>query len=230
MKNIGINLGIITARGESKRLKNKNIYPCAGMPLIYWTAKSALLSKLDIVMLSTDNEKIANTGQQLGLEVPFLRPKELAKDNTKTLPVIKNALDYYLEKKIKINSITLLQPTSPLRKENHIDESLNLFNQNKDCTVVSVSKLPTKFYPNKLYRIDGKGEAKNFEDNNPQNIVIRNGPAILINSTKTILSGKLYSDKIFTYEMAHWESIDIDTIEDLLIAETLMKHYGYNEK
>ncbi|PPR79219.1 MAG: N-acylneuraminate cytidylyltransferase [Alphaproteobacteria bacterium MarineAlpha2_Bin1] len=225
----GKNLGIITARGESKRLKNKNIYPCAGMPLIYWTARSALLSKLDIVMLSTDDEKIAKTGQKLGLEVPFLRPKELARDNSKTLPVIQNALDHYLEKDININSITLLQPTSPLRREKHIDESLNLFNQNKDCTVVSVSKLPTKFYPNKLYRIDSKGEAKNIEDNNPQAIVVRNGPAILINSTKTILSGKLYSEKILTYEMAYWESIDIDTIEDLLIAEVLIKHYGYNE-
>lgn len=228
-KNKGINLGIIPARGNSKRLKNKNIHLCAGKPLIYWTANSALKSKLDLVMLSTDDKKIAETGKKIGLEVPFLRPAELSRDSSKSLPVIQNALNYYIDRKIKINSITLLQPTSPLRKDTHINDCLDLFNLKNDSTVVSVSKLPNKFHPKKLYKIDNNGKINNFNDYEPNKILVRNGPAILISSPDTILSGKLYSNEIITYEMNEWQSIDIDTIEDLLIAETLINHYGYND-
>ena len=223
----GKDIGIITARGNSKRVKKKNIFLCAGKPLLYWTAKTALDSELDRVILSTDDEEIAEIGKQLGLEVPFLRPKNLAKDETPTLPVIQNVLNYLIDKNEKINSVTLLQPTSLLRRSIHINDVLNIFNSKECESVVSVTQIPDDFHPKKFYKIDNHGKVNNDYIFDKENLVVRNGPAILTNKPSAILDGKLYNDPILTYEMDRWHSIDINYHEDLLIAELLINHFEY---
>ena len=115
-----MNIGIIPARGGSKGLPGKNIKEICGFPLIYWTIEAAKKSKyLDDFYVSTEDEGIARVAEKYGAKV-IIRPNELAKDDTTTLSVIKNILST-----IDCDNIIVLQPTSPLRDYNTIDECIN---------------------------------------------------------------------------------------------------------
>src|ERR1041384_5143897 len=108
-------LGLIPARGGSKGVPRKNIRLLAGKPLLQYTAEAALSArKLARVILTTDDEEIAETGRQCGLEVPFLRPAELAQDDTPTLPVMQHVVDWLEKQGEAYEAICLLQPTNPL--------------------------------------------------------------------------------------------------------------------
>ena len=109
-------LGLIPARGGSKGVPRKNIKLLHGKPLLCYTAQAALeASGLYRVVLSTEDEEIAQIGKNCGLDVPFLRPAELARDNTPSLPVIQHAVCALEENGRPIDAICLLQPTSPFR-------------------------------------------------------------------------------------------------------------------
>ena len=119
-------LGIILARGGSKGIKNKNIKLINGKPLIYWTIKSAMKSKkLSKVILSTDSKKIALIGKKYNLNVPFIRPSKLAKDNTPSVDAIEHALNFLKKSGEEFEFVVLLEPTSPLRSVQDIDKSIN---------------------------------------------------------------------------------------------------------
>ncbi|MCK4817643.1 acylneuraminate cytidylyltransferase family protein, partial [bacterium] len=110
-------LGIITARGRSRRIPKKNVRELLGKPLIYYTIKAALESKfLARVILSSDHDEIIEIGRKYGVEVPFKRPQELAEDATPTINVIIHAVNF-LEKNegFSPDIIVILEPTSPLR-------------------------------------------------------------------------------------------------------------------
>ena len=92
-------LAIIPARGGSKEIKNKNIINFCGKPLIYWTINTALKSKLDEVIVSTDSRKIKKICEKYGAKVPFIRPLRISKDNSKSIDVVKHALKFYEKKK-----------------------------------------------------------------------------------------------------------------------------------
>src|SRR6185437_13209048 len=107
-------LGIIPARGGSKGVPRKNIKLLAGKPLLAYTAEAALkVPSLSSVILSTDDPEIAETGKQLGLSVPFLRPSELAGDTTPTLPVVQHALNFLKTSGEEYDAVCLLQATNP---------------------------------------------------------------------------------------------------------------------
>ena len=93
------NLMIIPARKGSKSIKNKNMRLFCGKPLIYWTIKLALKSNLGTVCVSTDCKRIKKYASSLGAETPFLRPKDIARDNTPVEPVINHAINFYKKKK-----------------------------------------------------------------------------------------------------------------------------------
>ena len=113
------NIALIPARGGSKGIKRKNIKPLNNMPLIYWTIKTALSSNyIDRVVVSTEDEEIADISRSLCAEVPFMRPASLAKDNSTAIETVLHALEHLPE----VSNILLMQPTSPLRKINHIEE------------------------------------------------------------------------------------------------------------
>jgi N-acylneuraminate cytidylyltransferase len=118
-------LAIIPARGGSKGLPRKNILPLGGLPLIGWSVNAALNSKyVDRVILSSDDEEVCTVAQELGCDVPFKRPSELATDTANTASVVSHAVgqcgDGY-------DIILLLQPTSPLRTVTDVDNALELF-------------------------------------------------------------------------------------------------------
>src|SRR5688572_1736964 len=141
-------LGIIPARGGSKGIPGKNIVPILGKPLLAYTAEAALASKrLTRVVLSTDDQSIAEVARACGVEVPFMRPPELAKDDTPTLPVLQDVVRRLEADGNKYDAICLLQPTNPLRTTEMIDQSLLLFESKSADCVITVLRIPEKHNP-----------------------------------------------------------------------------------
>ena len=121
-------LPLIPARGGSKGVKNKNIHEVNNKPLIQYTIETAISTNIfDHIFVSTDSEKIAEVSLKLGAKVPFIRPESLAQDESNSIDVMKHALEWFNENKgLQFEYLLLLQPTSPLRNENDIINSIEL--------------------------------------------------------------------------------------------------------
>ncbi len=149
-------LGIVPARGGSKGVPGKNVRPLAGRTLIEYTARAARESGvLDRVILSTDSPEIADTGRRAGLDVPFMRPAALAADDTPMLPVIQHALESLVRDGWSPEMIVLLQPTSPLRRPDHIRDAVTTLRETKADSVVTVVEIPRHLSPDYVMRIEG---------------------------------------------------------------------------
>jgi CMP-N-acetylneuraminic acid synthetase len=230
-------LALITARGGSKSIPGKNLAPLLGKPLLAYTCEAALGSQLVTrTVLSTDDEEIAAVGRACGVEVPFMRPAELARDETPSLPVVQHALHTLSQKEsYRPDIIALLQPTSPLRQAHHIDEALNLLIETGADSVVSVVAVPHQFSPTSVMQIVNgrllpfiKGEGTRIlrRQDKPQ-VYARNGPAILAMLHDTVAKKhSMFGDECVAYIMDKYSSVDIDTPEDLAYAEFLMKRIG----
>ena len=155
-------LGIVPARGGSKGVPGKNVRLLAGRPLLDYTVETARASGvLDRVILSTDSDQIADVGKRSGLEVPFLRPPALAADDTPMLPVIRHAIDALAEQGWTADVIVLLQPTSPLRRAEHIRAAVQTLLETKADSVVTVVELPKHLSPDYVMRIE-EGKLRPF--------------------------------------------------------------------
>ena len=228
-----LTLGIIPARGGSKGIPGKNIKQLAGKPLIYYTIKAAKESKLlDYFLVSTDDKKIADIAKRYGAEIPFLRPPELAQDETQTLQVLLHALRWAEKNKnCKFDYILTLQPTSPLRTSRDIDGAIELAKKNpKADSLTSVYDLG--FPPQKLKKIIGNTLFDYYEEEiigTPRQeystrLYKRNG-AIYLTKRHTLLVGNtVLGSKIIPYIMPPEKSVDIDTIFDFELAKFLMKN------
>jgi len=222
-------LGIVPARGGSKGLAGKNLLPLGGRPLLAYTADAAKASRrLSRVVLSTDDEAIARAGSQLGLEVPFMRPAELARDETPMLPVLQHALRA-LAPSFVPDAVVVLQPTSPFRRANHIDDAIDLLETSGADSVVSVVEVPHRFNPVSVMTIE-EGRLKPFTAGEPilrrqdkPRVFARNGPAVLAVRAAVLERGSLYGDDCRPLMMAEDESIDIDTAADLEYAEHVLR-------
>jgi CMP-N-acetylneuraminic acid synthetase len=149
-------LGIVPARGGSKGVPGKNVRPLAGRTLLEYTARAARESAvLDRVILSTDSADIADAGRRAGLDVPFMRPATLAADDTPMLPVIEHALESLARDGWSPDMIVLLQPTSPLRRPDHIRNAVTTLRETKADSVVTVVEIPRHLSPDYVMRIDG---------------------------------------------------------------------------
>ena len=135
-------VAIIPARGGSKGIPLKNIKKLFGKSLIEHTINAALNSKkINKVIVSTDNEKIARISKSLGAEVPFLRPKKISTDSSNSIDVIKHALKKLEKSKFIPDIIVMLQPTSPFRTSQMIDKSIDLLTKSKSTSIISVAKI-----------------------------------------------------------------------------------------
>lgn len=153
-------LAIIPARGGSKGILKKNIKPLKGKPLIAWTIEEAKKSKLlDKIIVSTDDEEIMNVAKKWGAEVPFLRPSELARDDTPGIAPVLHALEYFSD----YEYVVVLQPTSPLRLAEDIDEAIYLCEKNKSNFCVSVTE--SKIIPDWMFRINNRGMLEPLNSN-----------------------------------------------------------------
>ncbi|MBI4994105.1 acylneuraminate cytidylyltransferase family protein [Candidatus Peregrinibacteria bacterium] len=225
-------LGIIPARGGSKAIPRKNIALLAGRPLINYTCKAAKKSKrLTRLIVSTDDKEIAQVCTKNNVEAPFLRPKDLAKDETGMMEVIIHALKTLEEaEKYKPDIIVLLQPTSPLRTHEHIDAAVDLLIKTGADSVVSVVHVPHQFNPVSVMKIENEKLIPFIESSqilrrqDKPKVYGRNGPAVLAMRREIILKkNSLYGDDIRPIIMSEEESVDIDTMFDFKIAEFLLK-------
>jgi CMP-N,N'-diacetyllegionaminic acid synthase len=226
-------VGIIPARGGSKGIPRKCITPCAGRPLLEYSCIAALGAvRLEATFLSTDDEEIARVGRAAGLQVPFMRPPELARDETPMIPVLKHALGEIENRLGKVDALLLLQPTSPLRESRHIDEAITLFESSGAETVVSIQELPHHFSPVSALLKDEAGWVSSYLENSgatplrrqdKPKLFARNGPSILIVKPSRLEAGSLYGLRTMGYLMPKPASIDIDDAEDLVIAEALLE-------
>lgn len=126
-------LGLVPARGGSKSIPRKNLVELGGVPLIQWTIQAALGSNLKRVVVSTDDDEIAEISQNLGAEVPFKRPAELSSDQTLSIDVVLHALDVLEE---DFDAVMMLQPTSPFRTSIDIESAIKIIND--ASSVISV--------------------------------------------------------------------------------------------
>lgn len=227
-------LGIIPARGGSKGVPRKNIKLLGTKPLIQYTSEIALdCKKIDLVVLSSDDDEIINVGKKLGLKVPFKRPKELAEDNSSSISVIKHALNFYLNKKIHFDAVCLLQVTSPFRTKEFLEKAINTFINNKTDSLVSVLEVPHEYNPHWTFKEDDKGFLK--ISTGEKSIITRRQDlpksyhrdgSIYITKTSVIINqNSLYGKSISYIESPKDLYVNIDTLEDWEKAETLVNNY-----
>ncbi len=215
-------LAIIPARGGSKRLPRKNILDLAGKPLIAWTIEAGLKSRyLDIVVVSSDDDDILGISQDYGSGI-MRRPAELAGDTATTFDAIRHAME---NSERPFDYIVLLQPTSPLRNEKHIDEAIELLMLKDADAVISVCEMDhSPLWSNTLPE-DGdmscflKDELKNKRSQDLPTYYRLNG-AIYICKTEKLLKEKsfLLKENVFAFSMGKEASIDIDDINDFYLA------------
>jgi len=226
-------LGLIPARGGSKGIPRKNLVLLAGKPLIQYTIDSALKCRaLDRVILSTDDEEIAEYGRQSGVEVPFIRPAELATDEASTRAVQKHALQWCATNERAFpEALVTLQPTSPLRTGRHIDEAVQRFQQQRADTVLGVT--PVQDHP---YEIVGFSDGTMHRAMERPEFVVRrqqyppfykiNGAIYITRSSILVNQDTGYGDRVFEYKMGLEESVDVDSLDDLQTADTLLRTAG----
>ncbi len=151
-------LGLITARGGSKAIPRKNIKNLGGRPLISYVAQDALSAKLiDRVVLSTDDEEIAQVAHNEGVEVPFMRPDFLAQDTSTSLDVIIHAIKTLEAEGDKYDAVCLLQPTSPFKPKGFIDQCIERFIDTSVDTLISVLSVPHEYNPHWVFEENDKG-------------------------------------------------------------------------
>ena len=219
-------LGIIPARGGSKGIPHKNLALVGGRPLLAYTADAVNESaRLTRTVVSTDDEQIADSARSLGLDVPFLRPSSLAADDTPMLPVLQHAVDTLKSEGFTADIVVLLQPTSPLRRGEHIDAAIVWLERAGGDSVVSVVEVPHQFSPVSIMRGDDgwlfpflDGPAVTQRQDKPR-LYARNGPAVLAVRASVIAGGSLYGDRSWPLVMKPEESVDVDTPWDLSLVE-----------
>ena len=224
-------LCIIPARGGSKGIPGKNIKLLGGKPLLQYTSEVALQSKyLTKVVLSSDDDDIINIGKELGLEVPFKRPQELAKDTTPTLPVIQHMLNYFKSNGECFDAVCLLQPTSPFRTVEFLDRAILKFINEKSDSLISVLEVPHEYNPHWTFEKDKKGQLKiatgecaiiSRRQDLPK-AYHRDGSIYLTNTSVIEKLDSLYGECISFIESPKETYVNIDTHEDWTKAEIIL--------
>jgi CMP-N,N'-diacetyllegionaminic acid synthase len=224
-------VAVITARGGSKGLPRKNVLPLAGKPMIAWTIEAAKSSaRLERIIVSTDDDEIAEVCRVCGVEVPFMRPPELAEDGTPHIDVVEHAVRW-LESQDGCfpDYVLLLQPTSPLRTGRDIDAAIQIAESSHPPAVVGVCE--AQQHPALVKRLCDDGTLADFIPN-PTNAYLRrqdlppayfvNG-AIYLNQRESLAQARTFIPPgarpcIMSVE----DSIDVDTAWELRVAELML--------
>jgi CMP-N,N'-diacetyllegionaminic acid synthase len=228
-------LAIIPARGGSKGLPGKNIKELCGKPLIAWPIQAAKNSLyIDKIILSTDELQIADIAIQEGAEVPFLRPGELASDDSTTISVIVHTINYLSEIGEIFDYCILLEPTSPLTEGCDINKSLELLEsmRTKADSIVGVSKVVST-HPVFDVKINQEGLIKPYigEDfsgagrrQDIEELYFFEG-SLYISDVKTLLAKQtFYHSRTLPYIVPNWKAFEVDDMVDLLCIEAIMKN------
>lgn len=218
-------LALIPARGGSKGILRKNLVEVAGRPLLEWTVKPALQclkeGVVNRVVLSTEDDEIAKVGAALGVEVPFLRPAEFAGDQAMTVDVVCHALEFFHHQGQHFDAVLLLQPTSPLRTAEDIENAVCLFGSQQADSLISVCR-EDRFNPLILYHRQGKWamplDARHNQGVRRQDIepvFLRNGAIYMTQVDYLLKQRRLISKIPLLFEMPPERSLNLDTMADL---------------
>ena len=225
-------LAIVPARGGSKGVPGKNLRPLAGRLLIEYVAEAARQSGVvDRTILTTDSEEIADAGRRIGMEVPFLRPAELSLDETPMLPVIQHAVHELESRGWTPGIVVLLQPTSPLRRAEHVREAVNLLRQTGADSVVTVVEVPRHLSPDYVMRIDDgllrpflPGGAGVTRRQDARAAYSRDGTVYAFRRDTLDRFGSIYGNDCRPLVIPSDQSLSIDTPRDWNQAERLLAH------
>ena len=224
-------LAIIPARGGSKGVPGKNIKLLGGKPLLQYTFDSAkqstLLSK---IILSSEDDSIIAMAQELGLEVPFVRPAALATDQATSISVVQHAVQYLEEQGTFFDAVCLLQPTSPFREKDFVDRAIQKFIDTEVDTLLSVLPVPHEYNPHWVFE---ENEAGYLKIATGENEIIgrrqelpkayhRDG-SLYITKTETLKKESFFGKKISYIESNKEFYVNIDTFKDWEMAEKLLE-------
>ena len=223
-------IGLVTARGGSKSIPRKNIKTLAGKPLIAWTIEDALKSQyLSKVITSTDNAEIAAIAREGGADVPFMRPPELAQDESPHFAAVEHAIHWLEKYEGRIpDYILTLQPTSPLRTADDIDSAIEIARKHDADAVVSVCE--SVHHPYLAKRILENGSLSDFISTDIYYLRRQVFPpayalngAIYLNRSESILREQVFCPtNTYAYIMPSERSLDIDSDWDFYLAELIL--------
>lgn len=228
-------LAIIPARGGSKGVPKKNIIEVNGKPLIAYTIMEGEKAKqkgiIDELIVSTDDEEIAEISRQCGAKVPFIRPRSIATDKSKSVDLMIHAYNYYKDRGEHYDAILLLQPTSPLRSYDDIRESIRVYESTRAKSLISCYKEETIIEFGIYHKEDNYALALNNRHNcgdrrqDIPDLYVRNGAIFIVDSKYMIENHKVISDKPAMYVMPKKRSINIDTMDDICLVREYFKNF-----
>lgn len=230
-------LGIITARGGSKRVPQKNIREFLGKPLLAWSIEVGKESGVfDRFILTTESPEIADIGRRYGIEVPFMRPAEYAKDTSTSFEAVKHAYEWMRDHEgLEADSIILLEPPAPGRRPFHIREAAKLIEREDIDSVLSVTELSTQYHPEKVLRMDEGRRVTRYPGGTLIRESFKRGQeySTLYYPNAALYAFKpgnfyrdppsLWGDVVLGYAMDSKYAFDIDTPDDWNIAEFKMR-------
>lgn len=237
-------VAVIPARGGSKTIPRKNIRMFERKPLIAWTIECALAAEgIDRVIVSTDNEEIADISLQYGAEVPFLRPAAVSREETPIEPVMAHAYTWLKDNEdYPADALILLFPTNPLREKRHVEEALALFQTSKADSVISVNESPAHYSPywTLVRNTDGKVSYFNGQDirtgytrrqDFPQPCFAKNDLVFVIRPQNLFESRpSLYGQRVELYVTDRIFDGDINTPEDWELTLLMFRHLKSRNK
>jgi YrbI family 3-deoxy-D-manno-octulosonate 8-phosphate phosphatase len=230
-------LALIPARGGSKAIPRKNIKDLGDHPLIAYSIAAGLGSKLVTrTIVTTDDEEIARKAKEYGAEVPFLRPEEFARDDTRDLPVFQHVLSWLKEHEdYQPEVVVQLRPTSPFRSPTLIDDTIQILLNNPQANSVR-GVVPSKQNPYKMWQVldDGKMEPLlNTEIVEAYNMPRQELPETFWQTghidairTQTILNGSMSGENVYACQIDPWFSVDLDSLLDWEQAESQISTLG----
>lgn len=228
-------LGVIPARGGSKGIPRKNIRLLAGRPLLDYTVAAARSARrLARVILSTDDPEIAEVGKACGVEVPFMRPPELARDETPTLPVLQDAVRRLESAGERIDAVMVLQPTNPLRRPEDIDGAVEMLERTGADSVISFVDVGER-HPARMKYIDSEGRvidppfAEAYEGQRRQDLpklYLREGSIYLTRRDVLMNQNSIKGRDCRAWPIAEDRACNIDTLFDWFLVEQLLKYHG----
>ena len=226
-------LALIPARGGSKGIPRKNIRSLAGKPLLAYSCECALASNLITrTIVSTDCPRIAEVARQHHVEVPFMRPPELARDDSPTSDVIRHLLNWIKDREeVQPEVVVLLQPTAPLRCSQDVDQAIRELLATNADSVVSVCAVSQHFHPEWQFDVrDGWLQPYSAADFGQiptrrqmlRSTFVRNGAIYAFRSQALQFTGSFYGRRCRAFQMPVERSVNIDTLQDWHRAEAYL--------
>ncbi|MBC5781995.1 acylneuraminate cytidylyltransferase family protein [Ramlibacter sp. USB13] len=222
-------LALILARGGSKRLPGKNVRPLAGKPLIAWSIDAArACPAIADVVVSTDDEAIAEVARAHGARVPFLRPPALAADDSTSADAALHALDFLREHEgANFDAVILLEPTSPLRASTDLPGVADLLARRWDETdaVVTVGRVQLE-QPAVMKRMDADGRLAPWTEPAPPDVAwFPYGVAYAVKTEALQRHRTFYPPRVLGYTIERWQNYEVDDLFDFLCVEAVMQHF-----